>query len=193
MTLHCKSIGPLWRSNAKRPGIHFRLGRVLLAQDQSTNGADRQAEALSEFTRELQHDPTNANAAYEIAEIHRKAGDIGNARTFFETALKHYPDFEEALVGLGRSLIAQQQPKLAIPYLTKAISLNAKNEVADHQLAQAQQDARRCGSAGEGAGDVQATAQRVRARNDGDTVAPGGHETETRSQARRGSAVEFTN
>jgi tetratricopeptide (TPR) repeat protein len=120
----------------KRPGIHFRVGRVLLARaEQGTNGADR--EALNEFAQELRDDPTNANAAYEIAEIHRKAGDLGSARTFFETALQHYPDFEEALVGLGRSLIALQEPKLAITYLSKAIALNSKSEIAYYNLAQA--------------------------------------------------------
>jgi tetratricopeptide (TPR) repeat protein len=122
----------------KRPGIHFRLGRVLLAlAEQGTNAADREAEALKEFAQELQDDPTNANAAYEIAEIHRKAGDLSGAQTFFETALTHYPDFEEALVGLGRSLIALQKPKLAVPFLSKAIALNPKSEVAYYQLAQA--------------------------------------------------------
>jgi tetratricopeptide (TPR) repeat protein len=122
----------------KRPGIHFRLGRVLLAlAEQGPNAADREAEALKEFAQELQDDPTNANAAYEIAEIHRKAGDLSGAQTFFETALTHYPDFEEALVGLGRSLIALQKPKLAVPFLSKAIALNPKSEVAYYQLAQA--------------------------------------------------------
>jgi tetratricopeptide (TPR) repeat protein len=122
----------------KRPGIHFRLGRVLLARSaQGPNGAEREAEALNEFARELENDSTNANAAYEIGEIHRKAGNLGEARNFFEIALKHYPDFEEALIGLGRSLVALQQPKAALPYLTKAIALNAKSAVAYYQLAQA--------------------------------------------------------
>jgi tetratricopeptide (TPR) repeat protein len=124
--------------DAKRPGIHFRLGRVLLARaEHSTSSGEIEAEALAEFAQELQNDPTNANAAYEIAEIHRKAGELGKARTFFETALKHYPDFEEALIGLGRSLIALQEPKLAISYLSRAIALNSKSEVAYYQLAQA--------------------------------------------------------
>jgi tetratricopeptide (TPR) repeat protein len=122
----------------RRPGIHFRIGRVLLARaDQSTNGSGTEAGALNEFALELEADPTNANAAYEVAEIHRKAGDLAAARTFFETALKHYPDFEDALVGLGRSLVALQEPRLAIPLLNRAIVLNSKSEVAYYQLAQA--------------------------------------------------------
>jgi tetratricopeptide (TPR) repeat protein len=111
-----------------RPGIHFRLGRALLAGSQ--------VEALKEFEQELQLDPTHANAAYEAAEIHRKSGQLDKAREFFEVALKHYPDFEEAQVGLGRVLIALGKPELALPHLRKAVSLNPENEVAYYQLSQ---------------------------------------------------------
>ncbi len=121
-----------------RAGIHFRLGRVLLALYEQGNSENaREGEALKEFQQELQSDPTNANAAYEIAEIHRKAGDLAEARTFFETALKHYPDFPDAQIGLGRSLIALKEPKLALSHLEKAIALDPISEVAYYQLAQA--------------------------------------------------------
>jgi tetratricopeptide (TPR) repeat protein len=96
-----------------RPGIHFRLGRALLLRSQSS---DSHAEALKEFEQELQLDPTNANAAYELAEIHRRAGQLDKAREFFETALKYYPDFEEAQVGLSRALITLGKPDLALPH-----------------------------------------------------------------------------
>jgi predicted Zn-dependent protease len=52
-------------------------------------------------------------------------------------ALKHYPEFEEAHVGLGRTLVALAKPGLALPHLQKAIALNANSEVAYYQLAQA--------------------------------------------------------
>jgi tetratricopeptide (TPR) repeat protein len=122
----------------KRPGIHFRLGRVLLARAERVPGATgAESEAMKEFVQELENDPTNANSAYEIAEIHRKAGNLREARTFFETALSHYPDFEEALVGLGRTLIALEQPKLAVAHLNRATRINPESEVAYYQLAQA--------------------------------------------------------
>ena len=122
----------------KRPGIHFRIGRVLLARAERTDtGADAEAQAVKAFARELENDPTNANAAYEIAEIRRKSGDLREARTYFEAAVAHYPEFEDALVGLGRTLIALEQPKLAVPHLQKAIALNPNGEVAYYQLAQA--------------------------------------------------------
>jgi tetratricopeptide (TPR) repeat protein len=109
-----------------RPGIHFRLGRVLLSLSPE--------EARKEFAQELQVDPTNANAAYELAELHRKSGEIEEARRLFELALKNYPDFEEAQVGLGKVLIALEQPALALPHLQKAVSMNRENEVTHFQL-----------------------------------------------------------
>jgi tetratricopeptide (TPR) repeat protein len=122
----------------KRPGIHFRLGRVLIARaERGASATGAESEAMKEFAQELENDPTNANSAYEIAEIHRKAGDLREARTFFETALMHYPDFEDALVGLGRTLIALEQPKLAVTHLNRATRLNPTSEVAYYQLAQA--------------------------------------------------------
>ncbi len=118
-----------------RPGIHFRLGRVFLARSQQTNS---QAEARHEFEQELQVDPTNANAAYELGEIHRKSGQLDKAREYFEMALKPDPDFEEAHLGLSRVLIDLGKSSLALPHLRKAIALDPENEVSYYRLAQVQ-------------------------------------------------------
>lgn len=119
-----------------RPGVHFRLGRVLLARaQQSATDADSEAEALKEFEQELRLDPTNANAAYEAGEIHRKSARFDKAAELFALAVKHYPDFEEALVGLGRTLVSLGRPEQALPNLQKALALNARNEVSWYQLA----------------------------------------------------------
>ena len=92
---------------------------------------------MQEFEQELQLDPTNANAAYEAGELHRKAARFDRAFDLFSLAVKHYPDFEEALVGLGRTLVSLRKPDQALPPLRKAIALNANNEVTWFQLAQA--------------------------------------------------------
>lgn len=115
-----------------RAGVHFRLGRTLLARSQP----DTQVEALKEFEQELQLDPTNGNAAYEAAEIYRRSAQLDSAAKFFEMALKSDVDFEEAQIGLGRVLITQGKPDLALPHLQKAISLNPGNEVSQYQLSQ---------------------------------------------------------
>jgi tetratricopeptide (TPR) repeat protein len=116
-----------------RPGVHFRLGRTLLARGQP----ELQSEALKEFEQELKLDPTNGNAAYEAAEIYRKSGQLDSAAKFFHLALKSDTDFEEAQIGLGRVLITQGKPDLALSHLQKAASLNPGNEVSQYQLSQA--------------------------------------------------------
>jgi tetratricopeptide (TPR) repeat protein len=114
-----------------RPGIHFRIGRTILSQPQIANS---QEDALKEFEQELQIDPTNAIAAYEIGEIYRKMGQFDKAQEFFSHALEHYPDFEEARIGLARVLIALNEPQKALPQLEKAILLNPENEVSHYHL-----------------------------------------------------------
>ena len=121
-----------------RPGIHYRMGRVFLARARPPlSEADAEAQAAREFEEELRIDPSNANAAYELGETRRRAGDLEKARELFQLAVEHYPDFEEGLVGLGRVLVSQGKPDLAVPPLTKAVSLHPENDVAWFQLWQA--------------------------------------------------------
>jgi len=121
-----------------RPGIHFRLGRVLLSRSrQSATDAEVQgsrAEAAKEFEQELRLDPANANAAYELGEMLRQSGQLAKARELFEEAVKHYPEFGEAQVGLGRVLIALEKPDLAVAHLRKAASLDPASEIPQYQL-----------------------------------------------------------
>ena len=123
------------KKNPNHPGIHFRLGRVQLTR--AAQDATAEAEALKEFEQELNLDPTNANAAYEAGELHRKATRFDQAKNLFALAVKYYPDFEDALVGLGRTEVALKHAEQAIAPLRKAVALNANNEVAWFQLAQA--------------------------------------------------------
>src|SRR5262245_38740530 len=82
-----------------RPGVHYRIGRALLATaKQSTGDSVSEPEALREFEQELRLDPTNANAAYEAGEIYRKSARFDRAAELFSRAVKYYPDFVEALV-----------------------------------------------------------------------------------------------
>lgn len=129
------AYGEVLKMNPHYPGVHFRLGRVQLAR--AAQDANAEAEALKEFEEELQLDPTNANAAYEAGELHRKAARFERALELFSLAVKYYPEFEEALVGLGRTFVSLRKPAQALPPLQKAIALNANNEVSWFQLSQA--------------------------------------------------------
>jgi tetratricopeptide (TPR) repeat protein len=115
------------------PGIHYRLGRALLRSKQPGS----QAEALKEFEQEVKLDPTNASAAYEAGEIYRQLGQFSRAEELFTQALRSYPDFEEAQVGMARVLIYEKKPAMAVTHLKKALSINPEDDVAYFQLAQA--------------------------------------------------------
>jgi tetratricopeptide (TPR) repeat protein len=121
----------------QRVKIHYRIGRTLLARWQLTHVAADRAEAAREFEQELQLDPGNANAIYELAEIHRGMNELDQAQQLFATALKYYPDFEQAQLGLARTLMAQMKPELALPHLQRAVALDADDEVAWYRLSQA--------------------------------------------------------
>jgi tetratricopeptide (TPR) repeat protein len=126
------------KSNPNQPGIHFRIGRAYQERARSTNSSEDLDAATREFLLELEIDQRNANAAYEIAEIHRKGGNLDAAERYFKMALSHYPDFQEAQVGLGATLISSDKASEALPYLEKAVELNADDEVAWYRLAQAE-------------------------------------------------------
>jgi tetratricopeptide (TPR) repeat protein len=122
----------------RRPGVHYRIGRALLARAQQSGtgpeGVKAREEAASEFETELRLDPTNANAAYELGEMQRRAGALDAAGARFEQAVAAYPDFGEARVGLARVLMAQGHPDRALPHLQKAVALDPSDDVALYQL-----------------------------------------------------------
>ena len=122
----------------RRPGIHYRIGRTLLVRSHQKNSPEDVATAQKEFQQELQVDPSNGNAAYEIAEFHRQAGHFEEAQNFFERALNSYPNFEEAHTGLASVLVSLKKPQDALPHLQKAIELNPDDDVAWFRLAQVQ-------------------------------------------------------
>jgi predicted Zn-dependent protease len=119
------------------PGVHYRIGRTLLAQSRRSGSDQDQSGALKEFLDELEIDPANANAAYEAAEIYRDSGDVAQAQKYFQSAIDLYPEFEDAHIGLATVFIGQKQPQSAITELHKAIALNSGNEVSWYRLSQA--------------------------------------------------------
>jgi tetratricopeptide (TPR) repeat protein len=125
-------------ADSQRPGIHYRLGRTLLARSRQNNTPADIPAAAREFAQELELDPGNANAAYELGEIHRDAGEFDDAQKLFELALQYHPDFEEAQLGLGSVLMSQQKPELALPHLQRATALDPGNEVSWYRLSQVQ-------------------------------------------------------
>jgi tetratricopeptide (TPR) repeat protein len=127
----------------RRSGIHYRLGRIY--QTRYTEGQkveDREA-AQREFSAELQIDPGNGNARYELGAIAADLGNFEEARRYYEDVLQRYPDFEEALVGLGGVLLDLQKESEAVAPLEHAIRMNPEDDVAWYRLARAYRGAGR--------------------------------------------------
>lgn len=109
------------------------MGRFWRQQSQ-----DDLAAAEKEFEEELRLHSDNANAAYELGEIHRKNKQIDEAEQYFEQALQHYPDFTEAQLGLAAVLIEKNKPDQALAHAERAAQLDPDNEVAWYRLASIQ-------------------------------------------------------
>lgn len=117
-------------------GIHYRIGRCLRERERHTHHPEDLVSAMDEFQQELKLNPENANAAYEIGELHRLAGEPEPAKTYFEAALKIYPNFPEANVGLGTVLASLDKPTQALPYLKAAIANDPTDEASWYRLSQ---------------------------------------------------------
>jgi tetratricopeptide (TPR) repeat protein len=125
----------------KRPGIHYRLGRVYQARFRDGQKPEDRDAAEREFTAELAVDSNNGNAAYELANMQVELGNFEEARKDFEQILERFPDFEEALVGLGGVVMKIDKPQLAVAPLERATRLRPDDEVAWYRLAQAERAA----------------------------------------------------
>jgi len=123
-----------------RVNLHYRMGRTYLAQGQSTHAAADLAAAEEEFAKEIEGNPGNANAAYELAGLRWNNGRDAEAEQLYASAIENYPDFEEAQVGLGGVLLDEQKPALAVPHLQRAAALRPNDEIAWYRLAQAERE-----------------------------------------------------
>jgi tetratricopeptide (TPR) repeat protein len=122
----------------QRPGLHYRLGRVYLSRFRDGQKQEDWDSAQKEFTAELGVDPTNGNAAYELANMQAESGNLDEALKGYEQVLKLYPDFEEALVGLGGVLLDSHKAEQAVAPLEHATQVNPDDEVAWYRLSTAE-------------------------------------------------------
>jgi tetratricopeptide (TPR) repeat protein len=121
-----------------RPGIHYRLGRIYLARSMNGQKPEDRDAAQREFAAELAIDPGNGNAGYELADIQAQLSNLDEARKQYEQVLGRFPDFEEALVGIGGVYLDSQKPEQALSVLEHAVKLRPDDDVAWYRLARAE-------------------------------------------------------
>ncbi len=144
-----KEYQAVLQQNPRQPGIHFRLGRLLLSKpNPPPTVAD---DAKKEFQQELEIDPNNAGAEYVLGELARQAQQLDEAIQHFSRAAKldagfvqHFSraakldaGFGDAFLGLGSSLMSQRKFSEAVPPLETAVKLEPQNPVAHYNLAMA--------------------------------------------------------
>ncbi len=99
------------------PGVHFRLGRAILMSSKDPKATN---EAIHEFEQELAIAPQSSDAEYELSEIYRQEGQFEHSLEHFSRAVQYQPEFEEAQIGLSRTLMMGTTRKpICWPGITK--------------------------------------------------------------------------
>jgi len=130
-----KEYQQILKQNPDVPGVHFRLGRLLLSKPNPP--PDVAEQARKEFEEELKIEPANPEAEYVLGELARQAQQWDEAVQHFSRASKLDAAFGDAFLGLGESLIASKKFSEAIPPLEMAAKLEPANPGAHYNLATA--------------------------------------------------------
>jgi tetratricopeptide (TPR) repeat protein len=123
------------KENPRYPGIHFRLARLLLSRPNP--GPDFQAQAKEELQKELGIDPSNAGAEYISGELARQMQDFPAAVEHFSKASTLEPNFADAFLGLGMTLLSEKKYEDAVAPLETAVKLEPGNPAGHYSLATA--------------------------------------------------------
>jgi tetratricopeptide (TPR) repeat protein len=121
------------QQNPNLPGIHYRLGRVLVSKPDF--GPETAEQAKLEFEKELQIDPSNAGAEYVLGELAKHNEQWDEAIQHFSHAAKLDASFGDAFVGWGGSLVSAKKFAEAVAPLETAVKLEPQNPAAHYLLA----------------------------------------------------------
>jgi tetratricopeptide (TPR) repeat protein len=130
-----KEYEAIAHQNPRLPGLHFRLGRLLLSEPNPP--ADASEQAKKEFQQELEIDPNNAGAEYVLGEMAREESQWPDAIKHFSRATDLDAGFGDAFLSLGSALLSAKRFSEAIPALETAVKLEPRNPGAHYSLATA--------------------------------------------------------
>lgn len=128
-----KEYQTVLQENPRLPGIHFRIGRLLLSAPNPP--ADVAERAKKEFQQELEIDPSNAGAEYVLGELAREVQQWDEAIQHFTRAARLDSSFGDAYLGWGVSLVSTKKFSEAVPPLETAVKLEPQNPAAHYNLA----------------------------------------------------------
>ena len=118
--------------NPQTPGIHYRIGQVLLAEAGSSGSTD---EAKKEFQKEIEIDPLNAAPEFVMGELARREGKWEEAVQHFTRACTLDVGFAESYLALGMSLNAWARFSNAVKPLESYVGMEPGDPAGHYQLA----------------------------------------------------------
>jgi tetratricopeptide (TPR) repeat protein len=116
----------------EQPGIHYRIGRLILAEPQTATSSE---DAKKEFEEELKIDPNAASAEFMLGDLARQAEQWNDAILHFGRAAKLDAGFSEAFLGLGISFNAAGKSADAVAPLEKYVKMEPSDPAGHYQLA----------------------------------------------------------
>ena len=116
----------------EQPGIHYRLGRIILSKPSSGSSTDA---AKKEFEAELKIDPNAASAEFMLGDLARQATQWDDAIAHFSRAAQLDAGFSEAFLGLGISFNATGKHSDAVAPLEKYVKMEPSDPAGHYQLA----------------------------------------------------------
>lgn len=114
------------------PGIHYMLGRIILAKPISPAVA---ASARKEFEAELKIDPTSPASEFMLGEIDWRTHNLNEAIGHFLRAVTDDASFAQGYLGLGIAYNAAAKYSEAVAPLEKYVRMNASDPAGHYQLA----------------------------------------------------------
>src|SRR5579871_5459614 len=131
--------------NPQALNLHFRLGRALLLESHAPENLDA---ARKEFEKELEGNPGDAVAEYEIGQVLLTRQQPAEAATHLNRALGINPEFPEALETLAKLRMDDKQYSESVTLLERAVRLEPTSESAHYKLMLAYRNTGRTADAG---------------------------------------------
>ena len=111
--------------------LHEQLGRALLRESSAPEALEN---AKSAFETELNLNPQNALAHFELGQVLVSQQKSDDAVAHFEKSLQLRPGLTEAMVALARVRNAQKDPNAALKLLRRAIEVSPALDSAHTEL-----------------------------------------------------------
>lgn len=128
-----KEYQRILETDPRMPGIHFKMGRLLLSEPHPP--ADAADQAKREFEQELEIDPSNAGAEYVLGELAAQVQQWDEAIGHFSRAAKLDSGFADAFLSWGSALVSIKKFSEAVAPLEIAVKLEPQNPAAHYNLA----------------------------------------------------------